>query len=200
MNDDLRAKWDERYASEGLVWGREPNRFVVEAVTDLPPGTALDLGCGQGRNALWLASRGHRVTGIDLSPVAIGQAKALAAEAGLDLELEAADLTTWEPGGRRWDLVLLAYLQLPPEDRRKVHAAAVEALAPGGTLVLVAHHAANLTEGVGGPPYPEVLYDEDTIREDFADLEIERCERVLRDVEGADRPAIDLLCIARKPA
>ncbi len=195
-----RERWDERYATQGYVWGLEPNRFVVELTAGLPPGDALDLGCGQGRNAIWLARQGHRVTGIDLSPVAIEQARRLAADAGVDVEFHAADLVTWDPQGRTWDLVVLAYLQLPEAKRRVVHATAAGVLAPGGRLVLVAHHRDNLDRGVGGPPLPDVLYTEDELRDDFAGLTIERAEPVLRhvvkgDVEG---DAIDVILVATR--
>ena len=198
----MREKWDERYRTQGLVWGLEPNVFVVEIVEPLAPGTALDLGCGQGRNAIWMATRGWTVTGLDLSPVAVDQARRLAAEAGVDVEFEAVDLLEWDPGARRWDLVLLSYLQLPDPDRRRVHRAARCALAPGGRLVLVAHHRANVEDGVGGPPDPGVCYDEETMREDFPDLEVERLGRAIRHVrrDELEGDAIDLVFVGRAPS
>lgn len=198
---DQSAYWDQRYSERGYLWGIEANRFLVEVASGFPPGTALDLGCGQGRNSVWLATLGHVVTGYDLSPVAITQARRLAEEAGVDVDFHAVDLATWDPAGRTWDLVVLSYLQVPDPLRRTIHEKAVEALAPAGRIVLVAHHRDNLEHGIGGPQSPEVLYTEDDLRDDFAGVHIYVCERVLRPVEGDDVSgyAIDVLFVAAKP-
>lgn len=195
-SDDNSEVWDDRYAEQGELWGADANRFLVEIAGDLLPGTAVDLGSGQGRNAMWLAERGHTVTGLDLSPVAVEQAKAVAADRGLDASFEAVDLVSWDPGDRTWDLVVLSYLQLPEEARRRVHEAAVRAVAPDGRLILIAHHRDNLEGGVGGPP-PEFLFSEDQLADDFADLRIERNETVLRPTPDGD--AIDIVLVASKP-
>jgi SAM-dependent methyltransferase len=201
MSDERSQYWDERYSERGYLWGVDPNTFLVEVVSGSPPGTALDLGCGQGRNAVWLALEGHDVTALDLSPVAIQQAERLALEAGVEVDFAAADLTQWDPTGRTWDLVVLSYLQLPEEQRRGVHATAIDALAPGGRLVVIAHHLENLEHGVGGPPRPDVLFTEDQLRADFASLDIHVCEKVIRHVETEEisGDAIDVLLVAGKP-
>ena len=196
--------WNERYASRGMVWGTDPNRFLAEYATGLTPRRILDLGCGQGRNAVWLATQGHRVTGIDLSPVAIEQARRLAADHAVEVTLEAADVVkSWTPPPDTFDLVVLSYLQLPPQDRRVAHDKATEAVAPGGTVWLIAHHSDNIADGVGGPQYPEVLFDEQALYADFGDLEVLRNEKVYRDVKGEDglvRAAHDILLVATKPS
>jgi SAM-dependent methyltransferase len=196
--DDQRAMWDARYGEQPELWGADANRFLVEIAADLPPGRALDLGSGQGRNAFYLAQLGHTVTGVDLSPVAVEQANAVAERQGLDARFEVADLTTWDPQGRVWDLVLLSYLQLPDPERRAVHAAARAAVAPGGRVVVIAHHLDNLEHGVAGPPYPEVLFTEEQLAADFAGMDIERNEPVLRPTP--DGGAIDVVLVARRPA
>ena len=196
--------WNERYATQGMVWGTDPNRFLAEYATGLSPRRILDLGCGQGRNAVWLATRGHRVTGIDQSPVAIEQARRLATEQEVEVLFEVANVVEdWTPPSGAFDLVVLSYLQLPPHDRRVAHAKATEAVAPGGTVWLIAHHSDNITDGVGGPPYPEVLFDERALTGDFGDLDLLRNEKLYRDVEGEDglvRVAHDILLVATKPA
>ena len=96
-SDDRRAYWNERYAAQGDVFGATPNEFVEAELASAPLGRALDLGCGQGRNAVWLASLGHDVTGVDQSDVAIEHAHAAAAQAGVDIDFVVADLVNWEP-------------------------------------------------------------------------------------------------------
>jgi SAM-dependent methyltransferase len=136
--------WDERYAASELVWSREPNQFVAAELADLPPGTAVDLAAGEGRNAIWLASRGWSATAVDFSQVALDKGARLAAQAGIDVTWVCADATAWQPP-EPVDLVVVAYLQLPAEDRRRAVRGAGRMLAPGGTLLLVAHDSTNLT-------------------------------------------------------
>jgi SAM-dependent methyltransferase len=200
--DDRRIYWNERYAERGTLWGADANQFVVKYLADLPPQRVLDLASGQGRNAVWLAARGHSVTAVDLSDVAVAQARQVAAEAGVEVDFVVADLRNWEPPAGEFDLVLLSYLQVPTELRRLVHDKAIRAVAPGGAIFLVAHHLDNLEGGVGGPPDPDVLFTEEQLAGDFADLDIEILERVLRPVETAEvsGDAIDVAMLARKPA
>jgi SAM-dependent methyltransferase len=137
------------------------------------------------------------VTGLDLSPVAIAQAKAIAAEHDVDATFASVDLTSWDPDGRVWDLVVLTYLHLSEERRPVVHGAAERAVAPGGLLVVIAHHRDNFGRGVGGPPVPELLFTEAQLAADFADLEILRNEKVIRSTAEGD--AIDLVFVGRNP-
>lgn len=195
-----REDWDRRYASPHLLWSSAPNRLFVAEVEGLPAGRALDLACGEGRNAVWLAERGWQVTGVDFSEIAIGKARALAAGAGVAVELVCADLLAYEPQPAAYDLVAVLYLQLPADERRLVLARAAEALAPGGTFLLVGHDVTNIVDGVGGPSDTRVLYAPEDIVADLPGLEVVRAERRLREVEGEDRPAIDALVRARRPA
>ena len=128
-----------------------PNRFLVSEVSGLAPGAALDLACGAGRNAVWLAERGWRVTGVDFSGVALGIARDLAASHGVEVEWVESDVTGWTPPARAFDLVCALYLQLPAPERRAALRHAVDALRPGGTLLVVGHDLLNMTEGWGGP-------------------------------------------------
>jgi SAM-dependent methyltransferase len=195
--------WDERYRASVSVWGAAPNCWVEQEVAGLSPGVALDLACGEGRNAVWLAAGGWRVYAVDFSRVGLDK--------GAELErrtLErpsitwvAADATTYgspEPV----DLALLCYLQIEPVGRRAAVRAAASALAPGGTLLVIAHDSRNLADGTGGPQDPAVLYTAADVQGDLAgsDLLIERAGEVLRPVEGADRPAIDALLRAHRPS
>lgn len=191
--------WDERYREHELVWGIRPNRWVEQELGTEQPGTALDLACGEGRNALWLAGLGWDVTAVDFSPVAIEKARTLARSGRRPVVWVVADALTYaapEPV----DLALLCYLQLPAAQRRTAVRTAASSLAPGGTLLVVAHDSANVTEGTGGPQDPAVLYTAEDVRADLAgtDLVVTRAEAVHRPVEGAARPAIDVLLRARR--
>lgn len=196
-----REHWDERYATDELVWRAEPNVFLVGEVEDMAPGRALDLACGEGRNALWLADRGWRVVAVDFSAAGLAKGRRLADLRGVEVEWVEADVLEWRPEPGSFDLVIVMYLQLPAEDLRRVLGSATAALAPGGTLLVVGHDRTNLAEGFGGPPDPSVLYDPDQVAGDVAGLTIERAERVRRPVETPEgvRVALDALVRARRP-
>ena len=196
------ADWDRRYAGGALLWSAEPNRFLVAEASELAPGRALDLACGEGRNAVWLAERGFRVTGVDFSAVAIEKARGLAAERGVDGEWIVADLLDYRPADGAYDLVIVFYLQVSETDRRPILQAAAGAVAPGGTFLLVAHDASNLAEGYGGPSDPAVLYTAPAVAAVLSErgLDVERAERIERPVETPDgeRVALDVLVRARR--
>lgn len=192
--------WDERYRSHDTVWGLAPNRWVEQQLADLTPGRALDLACGEGRNAIWLASRGWSVMAVDFSSVAIDKGRAAAERNGVTVDWQAADVRTFT-ADQPVDLALICYLQVPPPERRTVLRAAAAALAPGGTLLVVGHDSRNLREGTGGPQDPTVLYTAADLADDLADtgLTIETAAELQRPVDGADRPALDALLRARRP-
>lgn len=190
-----REAWDERYRAQGLVWGTGPNRFLVEEIAGLPTGRALDLACGEGRNALWLAEQGWAVTGVDFSGAALDKARALAAERGHDVDWVLADVVDWEPPADAFDLAIVFYLHLPPEHRHRVMGHARDALAPGGALLVVGHDITNLSGGYGGPQDPTVLYGPEDLVPDLGGIAVQRAERVRRPVETdtGERVAIDVL-------
>ncbi len=197
------SEWDRRYAGRELIWTSEANRFLVREADGMPPGRALDLACGEGRNAVWLAERGWRVTGVDFSGVGLEKAKALAEARGVKADWIIADLLDYRPEPQAFDLVIVFYLQLPAVQRTPILHQAAGAVAPGGTLLLVAHDSANLEHGHGGPQDPVVLYTaEDVARGlESSGLRIERAERVERPVDTSDGPrtALDALVRASRP-
>jgi SAM-dependent methyltransferase len=195
-----REDWDKRYAAVENLWSAKPNRFLVAEVSELSPGRALDLACGEGQNAIWLASLGWQVEGVDYSGVAIEKARDRAARDGVEVDFAEQDLVEFEPEAGAYDLVLMLYLHLPKDEHRPVLARAASALAPEATLILLGHDLLNATEGVGGPSDSTLLYTPDDVVAELDGLEIEKAERVLRDVAGADRPAIDCLVRARRGA
>ncbi|HET9123530.1 MAG TPA: class I SAM-dependent methyltransferase [Solirubrobacteraceae bacterium] len=197
------AAWDRRYQTSELVWTAEPNRFLVAETAALPPGRALDLACGEGRNAVWLAERGWDVTGVDFSAVGIQKARALAERRGVQGHWVVGDLRSDELRGEAFDLVIIFYLHVPAAERLQIMRRAARAVAVGGIFLLVGHDRSNLEEGCGGPQNPEVLYGAADITEDIAGsgLEIERAERVQRPVstDEGERTAWDVLVRAHRP-
>jgi SAM-dependent methyltransferase len=168
-----REDWDRRYAEVENLWSAKPNRVLVAEVAALEPGRALDLACGEGQNAIWLAERGWRVRGVDYSSVAIAKARARAERDGVDVDFVEDDILRHEPEAGAYDLVLLLYLHLTADERRSVLGLAGAALAPGGTLILLGHDLLNLTEGVGGPSDPGLLYTPDDIVAELDGLVVE---------------------------
>jgi SAM-dependent methyltransferase len=197
------ASWDRRYEGRELIWTAEPNRFLVAETETLAPGRAIDLACGEGRNAIWLAERGWQAVGTDFSEVGLQKARELANERGVNVEWVAADLLDHRPDPRAFDLVLVFYLQVPAAERQPILQAAAEAVAPGGTFLLVAHDSTNVQDGHGGPQNPAVLYTAHDVVTDIAGrgLHIERAERVERPVQTPDveRLALDALVRTRRP-
>ncbi len=200
--------WDDRYAGSELVWSATPNQFVAAALGDHLPGRAVDLAAGEGRNALWLASLGWEVTAVDFSQVGLDKGRAVepTLAARHPISWVCADALRWEPDGR-FDLALVAYLQLPASQRAEAVRRAFAALRAGGELFWVAHDTSNLTEGTGGPQDAEVLMTAEDVLADLAGesysvIEAGRVERVVTvdDEHGgeATRTAYDCLVHLRK--
>jgi len=195
------AQWDEAYAERAAsgqtLWTAGPNDTVASVLGDLACGTALDVAAGEGRHALWLAERGWQVTAVDFSGVGLDLAARTAAARGLHLDTVRADVTDWAPDGA-FDLVLCAYLHLPSALSHPLLERMGHWVAPGGRLVTLGHDRANLDQGVGGPQDPDVLWDAGLLGTvaAAAGLDVARLEPVHRPVEGADRPALDVLLVA----
>lgn len=200
--------WNDRYRQSELVWSAGPNQFVVEHTAGLSPGRALDVACGEGRNALWLGEQGWAVVATDFSEVAIEKARRIAEHRGVSIDLRVADAVSGDdlPGDAGpFDLVVVAYLQLPDEQLGSALGRAVELLAPGGTILVVGHHVDNLEHGYGGPSSPAVLQDPDVVARHLSNadpgLSTRTVETVHRRVDTDDGPriAIDSLVIGTRP-
>jgi SAM-dependent methyltransferase len=186
--------WDERYA-EKQQWSSEPNRLIADLLADLPPGDAVDLAAGEGRHALWLASRGWRATAVDFSGVGLDRGRA---QPGSDaVTWVVADVRTWTAPDASLDLVLVAYLHLPQEETLPLFTRAVDWLRPGGRLLVLGHDVENLTAGVGGPPDPEILHSVERLAPVAALLEVDRLEQVRRETPAGT--ALDTLLWGRRP-
>ncbi len=193
-----RDDWNRRYQASELLWTAEPNRFLVAEVGDMAPGRALDVGTGEGRNAVWLAERGWEVTAVDFSDVGLAKARRLAESRGVEARWVLADLLAYRPEPCGYDLVVVLYLHLRPEDRRKVHESVARALAPAGTLLVVGHDRDNIAHGYGGPQDPAVLFSPEDVIDDMAGvpgLSVVRAEKVTRTVttDSGPRTAVDAL-------
>jgi SAM-dependent methyltransferase len=175
-----RALWDQRHAAGEPIEAAEPDPTLVAAIGSLRPGRALDLGAGDGRNATWLARQGWHVTAVDFSRVAIERGRARAAAEGVEVDWRLADLLEWTPEARAYDLVTLFFIHLPREERRTVYARAADAVAIGGTLLVVAHDRTNPASGIGGPQDPDVLVSPAEVAAELTGFRVERAETVRR--------------------
>ena len=187
-----RERWDERHAAGMPIESPDPDPTLIDEVGGLRPGRALDLGAGDGRNAIWLAARGWRVTAVDFSPVALDRGRVRARSQGVEVPWLQADLLVWRPPRDRFDLVLLLFIHLPPEQRHEVLARAASAVAPGGTLLVVGHDRSNLDAGTGGPHDPQVLYTPGEVAAELPGFTVERAEVAPRKT-GPGRPPLDAI-------
>jgi SAM-dependent methyltransferase len=206
MSAHDRETYDELYRSAPEVWSGRPNRQLVVEAADLPPGTALDAGCGEGADAIWLAERGWRVTAVDFSPVALDRGAARAEERGLADRIEwlNADLGTWTPPEGRFDLVTAHYLHSRGADRTALFGRLAAAVAPGGTLLVVGHL---IGEDAGHDHHhahdPDLHYTADDVaavldREQWREVVTETRERDPGAAARTGNPAPDTVLLARR--
>lgn len=178
--------WDQRFSAEALPYGTAPNDFVVAQAGAIPPGPVLCLAEGHGRNAIWLAERGHAVTAVEQSGVGIARGRALAAERGAVVAFVQDDLAQFDMGEGKWGGIVSIFAHLPPALRRDVHARVVRALAPGGVFILEAYTPAQLALGTGGPRDAELLMTRDALVRELDGLEFVVARELEREVaEGS---------------
>jgi len=169
----MASVWDERYASEDYLFGTEPNAFLVSQHHLLKPGlSCLAVADGEGRNGVWLAQQGLQVLSVEASAVAQQKARKLAEQRKVTLEFELADLSQWEWGENRFDMVAAIFIQFaPPGLREQMFAGIRRCLKPGGLLLLQGYTPRQLEYGTGGPSAAENMYTEPLLRAEFADME-----------------------------
>lgn len=156
--------WDERYSTTGKVWSGNPNPQLVTEASGMLAGqasrTALDVGCGEGADSIWLATEGWQVTAVDISRVALQ--RAAEHEDGLKLrgtiEWDHRDLLTWAPPAAAFDLVSAHFMHLPSEHRVRLHTRLATAVSTGGTLLIVGHSASDTLAGARRPTDPDVYF------------------------------------------
>lgn len=166
--------WDERYSQDGYIFGTAPNAFLKREGARLKPGGAvLAVADGEGRNGVWLAEQGMKVHAVDASPVALDKARKLAADRGVALDFEHADLTAWSWPEGRYDAVVAIFIQFAsPPVRAAMFEGMKRALKPGGLLLLEGYRPEQLEYKTGGPSQVENLYDEALLRAAFSEMEI----------------------------
>jgi SAM-dependent methyltransferase len=159
--------WDARYRTADKIWSGNPNPHLVAQVADLSSGSALDVGCGEGADAIWLAAHGWQVTGIDVSTVALDRAAERAADAGREISdrmtWQQADILVWDPAPQQFDLVSAQFIHLPGLARQAVHRRLAAAVRPGGSLLIVGHHPSDLETSVGRPNLPDLFFTADQV-------------------------------------
>ncbi|RBY74556.1 SAM-dependent methyltransferase [Blastococcus sp. TF02-09] len=199
-----RDSYDELYRSAPAVWTGRPNGQLVREATDLPPGTALDAGAGEGGDALWLASRGWRVTAVDFSPVALERGAAKAAELRLAdrIDWRHEDLDTWAPPEAAFDLVTAHYLHSSWTDREAMFRRLAAAVAPGGTLLVVGHQHGE-GWGHGHAHEPGALYSADDVAAvldpaQWTDVVTETRDRDPDAAHRTGNPVPDTVLVARR--
>ncbi len=153
--------WDARYGESDRLWSGEPNPQLVAEIAEVEAGTAVDIGCGEGADAIWLARRGWRVTGADISSVALERARAHGDQAGVEVEWVQTDLLAWQAPADGFDLVNVQFFQLAEPERTVALRRFAAAVAPGGLLLVVAHHPVHAETGVPGPPADRLYTPED---------------------------------------
>lgn len=180
--------WDNRYSSAGRLWSGQPNAVFAAQAADLPPGEALDAGCGEGADAIWLARRGWTVTAVDVSAVALERGASAAEAAGPDIAgritWQREDLRAWGPEADRYDLVSAQFMHFPKADLEVMHRRLAAAVRPGGTLLMVAHHPDDLHAARNG--HPDLFW----YAEDIA-ASLEPGQWEVRVAEESGRSAID---------
>jgi SAM-dependent methyltransferase len=179
--------WNERYAGADYFYGTEPNTFLAEQATRLT-GPVLSLAEGEGRNAVYLASLGLDVLGVDSSEVGLAKAQKLAATKGVSIRTAVTDLADYSPPENHFGSVISIFAHLPSRLRQRLYPLIERALKPGGILLLEAYTLGQLPKTTGGPKDPDLLVSATGLRNEFPHLEVVLARELDRDVaEGGHR-------------
>jgi cyclopropane fatty-acyl-phospholipid synthase-like methyltransferase len=165
-------RWQARFGATDYIFGKEPNAFLKAQASRLPAkGSALSIADGEGRNGVWLAQQGLDVLAVDFSPAALEKSRALAAERGVRLRTEVADVTSWRWPEAAFDVVVAIFVQVVfPAERAVFFKNLKRALKPDGLLLMQGYRTEQLTYRTGGPPEPERLYTRALLQEAFGDM------------------------------
>ncbi len=198
-----REFWDERYGGSDRVWSGRPNQRLVEQTAGLTPGHAADIGCGEGADAIWLAEQGWDVTALDVSRVALDRTAQHAIERGVDRRVRVGeyDVLSGHPPRpprrtRGFDLVSAHYMHVPREDFEGVYRRLAAGVAPGGRLLVVAHHPDDVHSGARRPHGPGLMFPPEQLLDALGvgggssdEWEVEVADAPVREQQLPDGPA-----------
>lgn len=202
--EDARSFWDQRFAAPEYIFGTEPNRFLAAQAHRLASGMrVLDVACGEGRNAVWLARQGLRVTAFDISPLALAKARRLANEQGVEVDFREDSVDGWQWHAGAFHAVACIFIQFAdPAQRERLFQGFFTTLVPGGLVLLQGYTPKQLEYRTGGPGQLSHLYTADLLRQAFAGFDIlELREHEQRLAEGSKHVGLSALVdlVARKP-
>jgi len=167
----MQKEWNERYSSEVYIYGKEPNDYFRQEIDKLSPGRLLLIGEGEGRNGVYAARKGWKVDAVDFSENARAKALKLAEENKVSINYQISDIADYIPAAETYDAVGIIFIHLDPEVREKMHHLVIQALKPGGTLILEIYDKDQINMTSGGPKDPDLLYSLEEIVEDFTELD-----------------------------
>jgi cyclopropane fatty-acyl-phospholipid synthase-like methyltransferase len=204
MNDTPQDFWNQRYQAEGFLFGREPNTFVKSQAHLFKPGQdVLAIADGEGRNGVFVARQGARVTAVDFSAPALEKARSLAEEFNVEMTIEQHDIYEWRGDDGAYDIVLAIFIQFAPPEKRTLLFDTIKRLVkPGGLVVMQGYRPEQVGYKTGGPPQVENMYTSDLLRTAFADFDIGHLEEHDSIVEeGSGHSGLSALIdmIARRP-
>ena len=197
-----KSYWDQRFAGEEFVYGKQPNNFLRQQAAGLAAGQALCLAEGEGRNAVFLAELGHQVCVQDISPVGLGKAKALAQQKGVSITTLCCDLAALDLKPTSLDLIAAIWMQVEPELRARVFEQAMEALRPGGHLLIEAYRPKQLEFNSGGPTRRELFIETAKLQQELASLEpliLQEIERTIKEGSAHQGRSAVVQFFGRKP-
>jgi len=200
------AFWNERYRSRSKEWSARPHPHLVTEAQGMTPGSALDVGTGEGADAIWLAEQGWRVTAVDISSVALERGAAQADNLGAGIAgritWKQADLTDWAPPVRSFDLVSAQYFHLLSTQRVAVYEGLADSVTPGGVLLIVGHHPSDLETTARRMPDPDPLFTADEVADELGEgwdiLASDARPRNERDRSGNSITVHDAVLVARR--
>ncbi|GBD88872.1 tellurite resistance protein TehB [bacterium BMS3Abin03] len=202
MNNFGSSFWDERYSTKEFVYGNDPNTFFKNELDKLTPGKIIMLGEGEGRNAVYAATREWKVDAVDFSPVAKEKALRAAKEKSVTINYKVSDLSDYEPKKNYYDAAAIIFLHLNPGLRKWVHPRVIDSLKSGGTLILEVFEKEQLEKSSGGPKNINMLYSKEELERDFKKMEISLIEKRVVDLKESkhhEGEAVVLRLIAVKP-
>ena len=196
------GQWDDRYGQADYFYGTEPNDFLTAVAHRIPMGSVLCVADGEGRNSTFLASLGYDVSSVDISPVGIQKTQQLAKRKNVHVDAQVGDLATFDLGINKWNGVVSIFCHLPSDLRRVLHRRIVASLVSGGVVILEAYTPNQIGRGTGGPQVVDLLMTAESLKEEFASLEIVHVEESIRTVvEGSghsgEAAVVQLIAIKR---